>query len=177
VSGLARCPSIVSARLSEFLLTNQASRESRRSPVPGVYPAGMPIPWAPANLKLSEREVLATMLQVEPDVATEHPRVLVIADEGFSGRAYERVLSGEHRITLPCSSRKVPRDHTPWRTAAQERAPLIESGQRHPQQPTRSRTARRAPSKVSPSASSSASWPWPPPAGSGPGGQSLTNCL
>jgi DDE family transposase len=69
-------------------------------------PAGMPILWALANPKLGEREVLAAMLEVEADVAAEHPGVLLITDKGFSGRGFERVLAEDHRITLLRPSRK-----------------------------------------------------------------------
>jgi len=69
-------------------------------------PAGMPILWALANPKLGEREVLAAMLEVEADVAAEHPGVLLITDKGFAGRTFERTLSEEHRITLLRPSRK-----------------------------------------------------------------------
>ena len=69
-------------------------------------PAGMPILWALANPKLGEREVLAAMLQVEADVAAEHPGVLLITDKGFAGRTFERTLSEEHHITLLRPSRK-----------------------------------------------------------------------
>jgi Transposase DDE domain len=63
-------------------------------------PSGMPILWALANPKLGEREVLSAMLQEADDVVAEHPGVLMITDKGFSGRAFERLLREEHRITL-----------------------------------------------------------------------------
>ena len=66
----------------------------------------MPILWALANPKLGEREVLAAMLEVEADVAAEHPGALLITDKGFAGREFERVLTEEHRITLLRPSRK-----------------------------------------------------------------------
>jgi hypothetical protein len=69
-------------------------------------PAGMPILWALANPKIGEREVLAAMLEIEADVAAEHPGVLLITDKGFAGREFERVLSERHRITLLRPSRK-----------------------------------------------------------------------
>ncbi len=69
-------------------------------------PSGMPILWALANPKLGEREVLAAMLEVEADVAAEHPGVLLITDKGFAGGAFERMLDDQHRITLLRPSRK-----------------------------------------------------------------------
>jgi hypothetical protein len=59
----------------------------------------MPIRWALADPKIGEREVLASMLEVEPDMVTEHDGILLISDKGFAGRALETLLE-EHGITL-----------------------------------------------------------------------------
>jgi hypothetical protein len=69
-------------------------------------PSGMPALWALANPKLGEREVLAAMLEVEANVAAEHPGVLLITDKGFAGGAFEGMLGGRHRITLLRPSHK-----------------------------------------------------------------------
>jgi hypothetical protein len=62
-------------------------------------PAGMPISWALANPKLDEREVVAAMLQVEPDLAAGRPDLLLIADKGFRARWFDDELAG-HGIEL-----------------------------------------------------------------------------
>jgi hypothetical protein len=68
-------------------------------------PSGMPILWALADPKIGEREVLASMLEVEADMVTEHDGILLISDKGFAGRAFETLLE-EHGITLLRPSRK-----------------------------------------------------------------------
>ncbi|MGW1802469.1 IS982 family transposase [Streptomyces sp. NPDC001984] len=68
-------------------------------------PSGMPILWALADPKIGEREVLASMLEVEADMVTEHDGILLISDKGFAGRAFETLLE-EHGITLMRPSRK-----------------------------------------------------------------------
>ena len=50
-------------------------------------PAGMPVLWALADPKIGEREVLAAMLDVEPQLATARPGLTLITDKGFAGRA------------------------------------------------------------------------------------------
>ena len=50
-------------------------------------PAGMPILWALADPKTGEREVLAAMLDVEPQLAASRPGLILITDKGFAGRA------------------------------------------------------------------------------------------
>jgi hypothetical protein len=68
-------------------------------------PSGMPILWALADPKIGEREVLASMLEVEADMVTEHDGILLISDKGFAGRAFETLLE-EHGVTLLRPSRK-----------------------------------------------------------------------
>ncbi|CAM5486521.1 Transposase OS=Streptomyces aurantiogriseus OX=66870 GN=GCM10010251_02700 PE=4 SV=1 [Streptomyces aurantiogriseus] len=68
-------------------------------------PSGMPILWALADPKIGEREVLASMLEVEADMVAEHDGILLISDKGFAGRAFETLLE-EHDITLLRPSRK-----------------------------------------------------------------------
>ncbi|TMQ79652.1 IS982 family transposase [Actinomadura soli] len=55
-------------------------------------PSGMPITWALANPKLDEREVVAAMLDVDPDLAAERPGLMLIADKGFRARWFEHDL-------------------------------------------------------------------------------------
>ncbi|WP_397540897.1 IS982 family transposase [Salinispora mooreana] len=73
--------------------------------VPGVHPTGMPILWALANPKISEREVLTAMLQVEAGVVAEHAGILLISDKGFASTPFERQLA-EQGIALLRPSRK-----------------------------------------------------------------------
>jgi Transposase DDE domain len=56
-------------------------------------PAGMPITWALASPKLDERDVLAAMLEAEPELAVARPGLLLIADKGFRARWFETGLS------------------------------------------------------------------------------------
>jgi Transposase DDE domain len=55
-------------------------------------PAGMPILWALADPKLGEREVLAAMLDREPELAADRPGLLLIADKGFKATWFETDL-------------------------------------------------------------------------------------
>jgi hypothetical protein len=59
----------------------------------------MPITWALANPKLDEREVVAAMLEVEPDLAANRPGLLLIADKGFRARWFDDELT-RHGIEL-----------------------------------------------------------------------------
>jgi len=68
-------------------------------------PAGMPILWALADPKIGEREVLATMLQIDTDLVAARPGLLLIADKGFASQQFEQSLS-EQGITLLRPSRK-----------------------------------------------------------------------
>ncbi|MER5466934.1 IS982 family transposase [Streptomyces sp. NPDC002668] len=56
-------------------------------------PTGMPITWALANPKIDEREVLVSMLDREPHLATDRPGLLVIADKGFASKKFEDDLA------------------------------------------------------------------------------------
>ena len=58
-------------------------------------PAGMPISWALADPKLDEREVLAAMLEVEPELAASRPGLLLITDKGFRARWFETGLDSQ----------------------------------------------------------------------------------
>ncbi|MFF8029622.1 IS982 family transposase [Streptomyces sp. NPDC007896] len=56
-------------------------------------PTGMPITWALANPKIDEREVLASMLDRLPHLATDRPGLLIIADKGFASKEFENDLA------------------------------------------------------------------------------------
>nr|WP_245664932.1 transposase [Nocardia sienata] len=68
-------------------------------------PTGMPILWALADPKGSERQVLSAILDVDAAVAGEHEGILLICDKGFAGREFE-TLMGEYGITMLQPSRK-----------------------------------------------------------------------
>jgi DDE family transposase len=68
-------------------------------------PAGMPILWALADPKLGEREVLAAMLELDADLVTARPGLLLITDKGFASADFEQSLSAQG-ITLLRPSRK-----------------------------------------------------------------------
>ncbi|GAA1558924.1 IS982 family transposase [Actinomadura kijaniata] len=56
-------------------------------------PSGMPITWALADPKLDERQVLVSMLDLEPELAADRPGLLLIADKGFKARWFEYDLN------------------------------------------------------------------------------------
>jgi hypothetical protein len=68
-------------------------------------PAGMPVLWALADPKIGEREVLAAMLDVEPQLAAARPGLTLITDKGFAGRQTEADLAASG-ITLLRPARK-----------------------------------------------------------------------
>jgi hypothetical protein len=57
-------------------------------------PAGMPILLALADPKIGEREVLTAMLDVELELVTARPGLILMTDKGFSGRETEADLAG-----------------------------------------------------------------------------------
>ena len=104
-------------------------------PRPGCpSPGRWPIP------KIDEREVLAAMLEAEPDLAARRPGLILIADKGFRRQAV-RSRPGWRGIELLRPS--AHRAATARRAAAQTGAPAHRVGQRHPQRPARPRTPRR----------------------------------
>ena len=62
-------------------------------------PAGIPILWALADPKLDERDVVTAMLDIEPELTTNRPDLLMIADKGFRAHWFDNELT-RHRITL-----------------------------------------------------------------------------
>ncbi len=126
-------------------------------------PAGMPILWALADPKIGEREVLAAMLDVEPQLAAARPGLILITDKGFAGRQAEADLAA-CGITLLRPSRKdeAARYGEPLLKSIRQ---LIESVNDTLGASSTSKPTAAGPSKASPSASPSASWPWPPPSG------------
>ena len=72
-------------------------------------PAGMPVLWALADPKIGERDVLAAMLDVEPQLATARPGLTLITDKGFAGRETEADLAARGITQL----RPAPRGGSP----------------------------------------------------------------
>ncbi len=104
-------------------------------------PTGMPIVWAPANPKIGEREVLASMLETDADLVTEREGILLISDKGFAGKVFEQDLAGQG-VELPRPSRK--------REKVRYGEPMLSRGppahrirQRLPQRPARPGTTGR----------------------------------
>ena len=62
-------------------------------------PTGLPIAWALAHPKLDEREVLAAMLDHEPDLTADRPGLMLITDKGFASREFEADLA-QRGVTL-----------------------------------------------------------------------------
>lgn len=58
-------------------------------------PTGMPILWALANAKLGEREVLASMLEIDAHLVAERGNILLIADKGFGSAQLTRDLAAQ----------------------------------------------------------------------------------
>jgi hypothetical protein len=68
-------------------------------------PAGMPVLRALADARIGEREVLAAMPDVEPQLAAGRPGLTLITDKGFAGQETEASLAARG-ITLLRPSRK-----------------------------------------------------------------------
>ncbi|HEV2377620.1 MAG TPA: hypothetical protein VGS19_36350 [Streptosporangiaceae bacterium] len=68
----------------------------------------MPITWALADPKLDERDVLAAMLEVEPELAASRPGLLLITDKGFRAHWFETTLPGRDIELLRPSMRNEP---------------------------------------------------------------------
>jgi hypothetical protein len=62
-------------------------------------PAGLPITWALATPKVDEREVLAALIETEPDLAHDRPGLLILADKGYVSAELDRFLD-QYGITL-----------------------------------------------------------------------------
>jgi hypothetical protein len=56
-------------------------------------PTGMPILWALADPKIDERDVLASMLDVDQHLVTDRPGLLLITDKGFKAKWFEADLA------------------------------------------------------------------------------------
>ncbi|WP_049572250.1 IS982 family transposase [Streptomyces sp. SBT349] len=88
-------------------------------------PAGMPITWALASPKIDEREVLAAMLDREPQLTADRPGQLLIADKGFASKEFESDLASRGVTLLrPSFKREKTRPGEPMLKSVRQ---LIES--------------------------------------------------
>lgn len=73
-------------------------------------PAGLPITWALATPKVDDRQVLMAVLDHDPDLITERPGLLIIADKGYASAELDQWLA-ERRVRLlrPSYRNRVPR--------------------------------------------------------------------
>jgi Transposase DDE domain len=56
-------------------------------------PAGLPITWALADPKLDERQVLMAILDHDPTLTADRPRLTIIADKGYVSAELDRYLA------------------------------------------------------------------------------------
>ncbi|WP_221889409.1 IS982 family transposase [Streptomyces sp. WAC 01325] len=56
-------------------------------------PAGLPVTWALADPKVDERQVLAALIDDEPELAAARPGLLILADKGYIAAELDRFLA------------------------------------------------------------------------------------
>ena len=72
-------------------------------------PAGLPITWALATPKIDERQVLAAVLDHDPDLLAERPGLLIVADKGYVSAELDRWLAErEVRLLRPSYRNRTP---------------------------------------------------------------------
>jgi hypothetical protein len=126
-------------------------------------PAGMPVTWALADPELDEREVLAAMPEVEPELAASRPGLLLIAGKGFRARWFE-TSPGLRGIELLRPSMRTGQ-HDPASSCSNQCASSSSQSTTLSRASSISNSMAAGPSRASPSESPSASWPWSPPSG------------
>jgi Transposase DDE domain len=73
-------------------------------------PAGLPITWALADPKVDERQVLTAVLEDDPDLLSDRPGLLIIADKGYVSAELDRWLAERGvRLLRPSYRNRVPR--------------------------------------------------------------------
>jgi hypothetical protein len=73
-------------------------------------PAGLPITWALATPKVDERQVLTAVLDHDPDLITERPGLLIVADKGYVSADLDRWLAERGvRLLRPSYRNRTPR--------------------------------------------------------------------
>jgi hypothetical protein len=111
-------------------------------------PDGLPVAWCLATPKLGEREVVAAMLDHER--LRLRPGLVILADKGFAGQEFERLVAGMAPGCCALTARTNPTGSVRWVAGA--------SGSRAPSTP--SRTSCRWSGMVA--APSRAWWPGSP---------------
>ena len=71
-------------------------------------PAGLPITWALADPKLDERQVLMCLLDVDADLLTDRPGLLLLADKGYVSAELDDYLRARGAELLRPSYRNRP---------------------------------------------------------------------
>jgi hypothetical protein len=91
--------------------------ELRQHPI--CTPAGLPIAWALTNPKTDERQVLTAVREHDPNLLSERPGLLIIADKGYVSKDLDRWLAERGvRLLRPSYRNLAPR---------QQRSPLCRS--------------------------------------------------
>jgi hypothetical protein len=62
-------------------------------------PAGLPVTWALASPKIDERQVLAAMIEHDPDLVRSRPGPVIIADKGYVSKDLDRWLE-QHSVRI-----------------------------------------------------------------------------
>lgn len=115
----------------------------------------MPIVWAPANPKIGEREVLASMLETGAGLVAEREGILLISDKGCAGKVFEQDLAGQGiELLRPSHKREKPRYGEPMLKKVRQ---LIESVNDSLKASSTSTNTAAGPSRASPSGSPGAS--------------------
>jgi hypothetical protein len=72
-------------------------------------PDGLPVAWCLASPKLGEREVVAALL--DHDHLRLRPGLVIVADKGFAGRAFEQLVVGHGARLLRPDRKDEPDRH------------------------------------------------------------------
>jgi hypothetical protein len=70
-------------------------------------PAGLPITWALASPKTDERQVLTAIIERDPDLVSQRPGLVIIADKGYVSQALDHWLAGRGVTLLRPSYRNL----------------------------------------------------------------------
>ena len=62
-------------------------------------PAGLPVTWALASPKIDERQVLTAILEHDPELVSQRPGLVIIADKGYVSADLDRWL-GQRGVTI-----------------------------------------------------------------------------
>jgi Transposase DDE domain len=71
-------------------------------------PAGLPITWALASPRIDERQVLMAIIERDPDLVSQRPGLVIIADKGYVSQALDYWLAGRGVTILRPSYRNLP---------------------------------------------------------------------